>query len=91
MTEKAIPLGLVAISSHRACTSITGVSVLALKNIIERANRLGLDHTPISEEEARLLFRAIIIASSFVWEMKDKEHDLNHVLAIIIKIIVVVA
>jgi hypothetical protein len=32
-----------------------GVSVLALKNIIERANRLGIDHTPISEEERHAL------------------------------------
>ena len=27
-----------------------GVSVLALKNIIERANMLGIDHTPILED-----------------------------------------
>jgi hypothetical protein len=27
-----------------------GVSVLALKNIIERANRLGLDHTPMLDD-----------------------------------------
>jgi hypothetical protein len=26
-----------------------GVSVLALKNIIERANRLGIDHTPLED------------------------------------------
>ena len=56
-----------------------GVSVLALKNIIERANRLGIDHTPITLEEQQ-------ISSSnnntpFVWEKeaKDKDKDgLNH-------------
>jgi hypothetical protein len=32
-----------------------GVSVLALKNIIERANRLGIDHTPLEEERPTLL------------------------------------
>jgi hypothetical protein len=50
-----------------------GVSVLALKNIIERANRLGLDHTPISEEEQQQ------ISSSnnntpFVWKTETKDN-----------------
>ena len=31
-----------------------GVSVLALKNIIERANRLGIDHKPITLEEQQI-------------------------------------
>jgi hypothetical protein len=57
-----------------------GVSVLALKNIIERANRLGIDHTPIILEEEKQ------ISSSnnntpFIWETKEKDRgkdDLNH-------------
>ena len=49
-----------------------GVSVLALKNIIERANRLGIDHKPITLEEQQ-------ISSSnnnntpFVWETETKD------------------
>ena len=34
-----------------------GVSVLALKDIIERANRLGLDHKPILDEEQQLSYQ----------------------------------
>ena len=32
-----------------------GASVLALKNIIERANMLGIDHAPLEEECSALL------------------------------------
>jgi hypothetical protein len=53
-----------------------GVSVLALKNIIERANRLGIDHTPISEEERPTLLNSNN-NTPFVWETQTetKEKD----------------
>ena len=47
-----------------------GVSVLALKNIIERANRLGIDHTPLEEERRPLLSSN---NTPFVWETQTKE------------------
>jgi hypothetical protein len=42
--------------AHESMFNFTanGVSVLALKNIIERANRLGIDHTPLEEERPTL-------------------------------------
>jgi hypothetical protein len=53
-----------------------GVSVLALKNIIERANRLGLDHTPITLEEQQQISST---NTPFVWktETKDGNGDLH--------------
>jgi hypothetical protein len=52
-----------------------GVSVLALKNIIERANRLGIDHTPIKLEEQRI--ESSNNNTPFVWETKEKDNDLD--------------
>ena len=47
-----------------------GVSVLALKNIIERANRLGIDHTPISEEEQQQI--SSTNNARFIWKSETK-------------------
>jgi hypothetical protein len=55
-----------------------GVSVLALKNIIERANRLGLDHTPLEDEHRRPLISSSNSnnnSTPFVWETETKEKD----------------
>jgi hypothetical protein len=65
-----------------------GVSVLALKNIIERANRLGLgiEYTPLDEDQRMPLLNSGSSGSNndtpLVWETKDKEmgakDGLNH-------------
>jgi hypothetical protein len=63
---------------HESMIDLTanGVSVLALKNIIERANRLGIDHIPLEEEHA-LISSGSNNNTPFVWETKEKD-DLNH-------------
>jgi hypothetical protein len=55
-----------------------GVSVLALKNIIERANRLGIDHNPLDEDECRALISSNNNNTPFVWETQTEDNDLDH-------------
>jgi hypothetical protein len=62
-----------------------GVSVLALKNVIERANRLGIDHTPLEEHDPLVdqhQCRPLINSSNsnnndipLVWKPQIKDND----------------